>query len=76
LLRSNIHICRGGARELKLKTAKNKGKSRNQKEKYTLYTGCRSNKFGKCKARFPRKIFEHTMVNPNTGALDIKKGEQ
>src|SRR6266849_10190881 len=76
LLRSNIHTCRGRPRELKLKTAKNKGKSRNHKEKYTPYTGCKSNKFGKCKARFPRKVFEQTMVNPTTGALDIKKGEQ
>src|SRR6266849_2032754 len=76
LLHSNIHTCRGGAKELKLKIAKNRGKSRNNKERYTPYTGCRSNKFGKCKARFPRKIFEQTMVNPTTGALDIKKGEQ
>jgi len=76
LLRSNIHTCRGGAKELKLKIAKDRGKSRNNKERYTSYTGCRSNKFGKCKARFPRKIFEQTMVNPTTGALDIKKGEQ
>ena len=34
-----------------------------------------SNKWGKCKAQFPRKIFEHTEVDMNNGALNIKKGE-
>jgi hypothetical protein len=34
-----------------------------------------SNKWGKCKARFPRKTFEHTEVDMNNGALNIKKGE-
>ena len=76
LLRSNIHTCRGGIRELKLKIAKSRGKSKSHQQKYTPYTGCKSNKYGKCKARFPRKIFKQTMVNPNTGSLDIRKGEQ
>ncbi len=30
---------------------------------------------GKCKARFPRDIVESTMVDPETGALKMKKGE-
>ena len=38
-------------------------------------TGCLSNKWGKCKARFPRKTFEQTEVNMDNGALNIKKGE-
>ena len=33
------------------------------------------NKQGKCKARFPRPLFEETQVDPKTGALNIKKGE-
>jgi len=34
-----------------------------------------SNKWGKCKAHFPRKTFEPTEVDMNSGALNIKKGE-
>ena len=30
---------------------------------------------GRCKCRFPRDTFEHTMVEPKTGALNLKKGE-
>ena len=30
---------------------------------------------GRCKRRFPRDTFEHTMVEPKTGALNLKKGE-
>ena len=33
------------------------------------------NQHGKCKARFPREIFEQTEVDPKTGALNVKKGE-
>lgn len=76
LLRSNVHTCKGGPTEYKKKLAKERGKSKNEQEKYTPYTGCKSNKWGKCKARFPREVFPQTMVNPNTGALDIKKGEK
>src|SRR6266478_1696126 len=32
-------------------------------------------KNGQCKARFPRPIFDQTLVDPNTGALNGKKGE-
>jgi hypothetical protein len=30
---------------------------------------------GECKRRFPRTVFQQTMVDPNTGALNLKKGE-
>ena len=30
---------------------------------------------GECKRRFPRETFDQTMVDPKTGALNIKKGE-
>ena len=30
---------------------------------------------GRCKRRFPRDTFEQTMVEPKTGALNLKKGE-
>jgi len=30
---------------------------------------------GRCKRRFPRDIFEQTMVEPKSGALNLKKGE-
>ncbi|KAH7903741.1 hypothetical protein BJ138DRAFT_1138679 [Hygrophoropsis aurantiaca] len=37
--------------------------------------GCCSNKWGRCKARFPRDTHSHTRVDPKTGALLMKKGE-
>ncbi|KIM76655.1 hypothetical protein PILCRDRAFT_33250, partial [Piloderma croceum F 1598] len=37
---------------------------------------CCINKYGNCKARFPRQTFEKTEVDPKTGALNIKKGER
>jgi len=36
--------------------------------------GC-INKYGNCKARFPRNLFTQTEVDPKTGALNVKKGE-
>ncbi|KAH7907984.1 hypothetical protein BJ138DRAFT_1137322 [Hygrophoropsis aurantiaca] len=36
---------------------------------------CCSNKWGKCKARFPRATHTHTSMDPSTGALLMKKGE-
>ena len=33
------------------------------------------NKHGKCKARYPRPLFEQTEVDAKTGALNMKKGE-
>src|SRR5882762_5085314 len=73
LLRSNIHKCTGGSKQYEKK--KMKYKNKNTVDKYQPVTGCLSNKWGKCKARFPRKTFEHTEVNPDSGALNIKKGE-
>jgi hypothetical protein len=34
-----------------------------------------TNAKGQCKCRFPRDTFEQTMVDPKTGALNLKKGE-
>jgi len=33
------------------------------------------NSKGECKHRFPRDTFEQTLVDPKTGALNLKKGE-
>ena len=73
LFRSNLHKCTGGTKQYKKKKSKHTDK--NNVNKYQPVTGCLSNKWGKCKARFPRKIFEHTEVDMNNGALNIKKGE-
>jgi hypothetical protein len=59
--KSNIHNCERGI---------NKDGSISKK-----YASCKENKYGKCKARFPRPIFEHTKVHPETGALSMKKHE-
>ncbi|EDQ98868.1 uncharacterized protein LACBIDRAFT_318605 [Laccaria bicolor S238N-H82] len=37
---------------------------------------CGRNKSGKCKARFPRTLYDQTEVDSNTGALNVKKGEE
>ncbi|EKM57917.1 uncharacterized protein PHACADRAFT_65400, partial [Phanerochaete carnosa HHB-10118-sp] len=37
--------------------------------------GCKNNKYGTCKSRFPRPILLETQVDPKTGALSLKKGE-
>lgn len=39
------------------------------------YKGCTDNEFGKCKARFPRPTYDQTEIDPETGAINIKKGE-
>jgi len=69
----NLHKCTGGTKQYEKKKSKHKDKS--IVNKYQPVTGCLSNKWGKCKARFPRKTFEHTEVDMNNGALNIKKGE-
>ena len=61
--KSNIHYCTSN---------KNKDGTVN---KARQYIGCLNNKWGKCKARFPRPIFKVTEVDPETGALNMKKGE-
>ena len=73
LFRSNLHKCTGGIKQYERKNVKYNNK--NSVNKYQPVTGCLSNKWGKCKARFPRKTFEHTEVNMDNGALNIKKGE-
>ena len=70
LLQSNTHKCTGGSKQYEMKKMKYKNKNIVDK-----YQPCLSNKWGKCKAHFPRKTFEHTEVNPDSGALNIKKGE-
>jgi hypothetical protein len=59
--KSNIHNCERGT---------NKDGSASKK-----YVSCKDNKYGKCKARFPCPIFKCTEVDPETGALSIKKNE-
>ena len=63
ITKCNIHSCaRGTNRD-------------GTKSKVMTYKGCRDNEFGKCKARFPRPIYDQTEVDPETGAINIKKGE-
>ncbi|EIM81556.1 uncharacterized protein STEHIDRAFT_38166, partial [Stereum hirsutum FP-91666 SS1] len=38
-------------------------------------THCLSNKYGTCKARYPREVRSSTTVDPETGYLNLKKGE-
>ena len=63
LLKSNIHKC---------STNRNKDSSQN---KGRPYKGCLDNIWGKCKARFPRPLFNQTEVNMETGSIDMKKRE-
>src|SRR5580704_12138598 len=59
------------------KKEKNKNKNKkDKKEKDTTIPACRSNKYGTCKARFPRDIVSETMIDPETDALLMKKHEQ
>src|ERR1700683_4604333 len=50
-------------------------KMRKSKKKKKEHKGC-LNAQGNCKARFPRELFEETQVDPKTGALNVKKGEE
>ena len=59
----NIHTCRS--------TKKKDG----SQDKRHQYVGCLDNKWGTCKARFPRPTFPQTIVDKFTGALDMKKLE-
>src|ERR1700683_2994904 len=73
LFQSNLHKCTRGIKQYE--TKKLKYKDQNTANKYQPVTGCLSNKWGKCKPHFPHKTFEHTEVNMDSGALNIKKGE-
>jgi hypothetical protein len=59
LLRSNVHKCRMSTKD---------------KDGNDVRKGC-LNKKGCCKAQFLREVVNHTMVDPLTGALRIKKEE-
>jgi hypothetical protein len=63
LSKSNIHNC---------KRSLNKDGTHNKKH---AYVGCLENKWGRCKARFPRPVYERTEIDTETGALNLKKGE-
>lgn len=63
LLKSNLHDCDRGI---------NKDGSRNKK---SSSANCKDNKWGKCKARFPRSLFAQTEVDEETGAINMKKSE-
>lgn len=62
ILRSNVHDCR-------------RNKSASEKAAKRDRPTC-MNKQGKCKARFPRPLYGQTEVDKNTGALNVKKGEE
>ncbi|TDL14714.1 hypothetical protein BD410DRAFT_733689, partial [Rickenella mellea] len=38
-------------------------------------TSCLKNKYGTCKARFPRDVHEETTFDPETGSIELKHGE-
>lgn len=63
IYRSNVHTCSS--------TLNRDGTQKRNKE----HKGCLDNIWGKCKARFPRKLFAQTEVDPETGALNMKKSE-
>jgi hypothetical protein len=60
LLKSNVHKCYSTLR----KDGKQSGRF--------AFTGCLDNRFGKCKARFPRTIFPQIVVNYATGFFQLK----
>ncbi len=64
LLKSNVHNCE--------KYTTKSGRKRKDKDSY----GCRNNKWGKCKARFPRPLSNETTVDADSGAINMKKSER
>ena len=63
LLKSNVHNCE--------KYTTKSGRKRKDKDSY----GCRNNKCEKCKARFPRLLFDEMTVDPDSGSINMKKSE-
>ncbi|KNZ72336.1 hypothetical protein J132_04026, partial [Termitomyces sp. J132] len=59
----NVHTC---GTSFKKDGIKKKGKE---------YKGCMDNKWGKCKAHFPKQLFKQTEVDPMMGALNMQKAE-
>jgi hypothetical protein len=41
----------------------------------STFKRCTDNAYGTCKAHFPRQTYQHTQVDPESGALNLKKGE-
>ncbi|KAF8135526.1 hypothetical protein EV363DRAFT_1396025 [Boletus edulis] len=64
LLHSNLHTCSGSSHHMKHTVSKSQP-----------VLGCKSNKLGVCKARFPWPVLSQTLVDPLTGYLTLKKGE-
>jgi hypothetical protein len=62
LLRSNVHSCNRGT------------KKDGTRKKNKTYAGCMDNKWGKCKARFPRATYMKSVID-ETGAIIIRKLE-
>ena len=62
LLRSNVHSCSKGT------------KKDGTRKKDKTYASCMDNRWGKCKARFPRPLVPESVID-ETGAVTIKKGE-
>jgi len=63
LSKSNIHDCN-----------RNINKDGTRRKNRASGT-CTNNRWGKCKAHFPRPLFSSTKVDPDTGAIDMKKTE-
>ena len=64
LFRSNLHKC---SSNINKDGSQNKGRA---------FKGCLDNVYGKCKARFPRPVYEQTEVDHESGSMLIKKTEQ
>ncbi|TFK61824.1 hypothetical protein BDN72DRAFT_741251, partial [Pluteus cervinus] len=63
IAKSNIHKC---STNLKENGSRMKGRE---------YKGCLDNKWGKCRARFPRDTHEKTELDYDTGSILLKKQE-
>ena len=62
LTKSNVHSCDHNV---------NKDGSR----KNNAFSGCKDNKWGKCKAQFPHSLFTKSKIDTLTGAINIKQLE-
>ena len=65
ILKSNVHRCSDTA-------SADKASMRGKQHRYV---GCIDSKTGSCKARFPRQVYQKTEVDPDSGALNMKKLE-
>ena len=63
ICKSNIHNCERG---------RNKDGSRKSN---LSYVGCKDNKYGKCKARFPRPTYDESHIDMESASINIKKKE-